>query len=100
MNKEQQAKLLSEIMQDDEKDGLYEPVTNGHTLTAVEWLAIELYEKMNMSGDGRLFDSLIRVAKQMEKEFVAQAYESGWVNGDLKKHPRYGEDYYKETYKK
>lgn len=36
MDKEQQKKLIVEIMHADEDAGLYEPVTNGHTLTAME----------------------------------------------------------------
>lgn len=68
--------------------------------TAVEWMAIELYEKMNMSGDGRLFNSIINVAKKIEREQMEMAYETGWVNGDLKKAPRFGWDYYEQTFKK
>jgi hypothetical protein len=101
MDKQEQKQILIDMMEQDEKLGLYSVISKmERTQTAVEWLAIELYEKMNMSGDGKLFDSLIRVAKQMEKEWIAQAYESGWVNGDLKKAPRFGEDYYNETYNK
>lgn len=41
--------------------------------TAVEWLAIQLYEKMNMSGDGQVFDKLLEQAKQMEREQTSKA---------------------------
>ena len=68
--------------------------------TAVEWLAIQLYEKMNMSGDGKTFDKLLEQAKQMEADKIVIAYETGWVNGDLKKAPSSGSDYYNETYNK
>ena len=36
--------------------------------SAVEWLAIELYEKMEMRGDGNIFDELLEKAKEMEKQ--------------------------------
>jgi hypothetical protein len=69
--------------------------------TAVEFLLTELdiakliaREKLTMAAE------VVRQAKQMEKEFIAEAYESGWVNGDLKKAPRFGEDYYNKTYNK
>lgn len=35
--------------------------------TAVEWLAIELYEKFEMRGDGLLYDDILKQAKEMEK---------------------------------
>lgn len=69
-------------------------------ITAVEWLATQLYEKMNMSGDGKVFDKLLEQANQMHREQTEIAYETGWVNGDLKKAPRFGSDYYNETFKK
>ena len=68
--------------------------------TAVEWLAIQLYEKMNMSGDGKIFDELLEQAKQIEADNIVIAYETGWLNGDLKKSPSSGSDYYNETYNK
>ncbi len=68
--------------------------------TAVEWLAIKLYEKMNMNGDGKVFNELLEQAKQMELDEIAKAYEMGWVNGDLKKAPRFGQEYYNDKYNK
>ena len=41
-------------------------------MTAVEWLAIQLYEKMEMKGDGKVFDELLEQAKEMEKEQTMQ----------------------------
>lgn len=65
--------------------------------TAVEWL-----KKIILSGNGRLHltDEEFEQAKQMEKEQIKVSYETGWVNGDLKKAPRFGKDYYDETYNK
>jgi hypothetical protein len=36
--------------------------------TAVEWFALELYEKFEMRGDGKVFDELYNKAKEMEKQ--------------------------------
>jgi hypothetical protein len=36
--------------------------------SAVEWFAKELYEKFEMKGDGKVFDELLKQAKEMEKE--------------------------------
>jgi len=36
--------------------------------TAVEWLVNELYKKIEMRGDGNLFDKILEQAKEMEKE--------------------------------
>ncbi len=35
--------------------------------TAVEWFALELYEKFEMKGNGKVFDELLEKAKEMEK---------------------------------
>jgi len=39
-------------------------------------------------------------AKQMEADKIVTAYETGWANGDLKKAPRFGSDYYEQTFNK
>jgi hypothetical protein len=36
--------------------------------TAVEWFALELYEKFEMRGNGKIFDELYNKAKEMEKQ--------------------------------
>ena len=36
--------------------------------TAVEWFALELYEKFEMKGDGKIFDELYNKAKEMERQ--------------------------------
>ena len=63
--------------------------------TAVEWFWIHLEDSISKE----YFD-LFEQAKEMEKEHIKNAYESGWVNGDLKKAPRFGSDYYDQTYNK
>ena len=35
--------------------------------TAVEWLANEFYEKLEVKGDGALFNDLVNQAKEMEQ---------------------------------
>jgi acyl carrier protein len=94
-DKNQQKKLIIEIMESDEKDGLYETVTNDHSLTAVEWLIKKLYDEWGIS----IPDEAIIQVKQMERSEIEIAYETGWVNGDLKKYPRYGKDYYNDNLK-
>ena len=36
--------------------------------TAVEWLVIELYEKMEMKGDGKVFNKIFNKAKEIERQ--------------------------------
>jgi uncharacterized protein YidB (DUF937 family) len=62
--------------------------------TAVEWLATELYEKMEMKGDGEIFDKILEQAKQMEKEQIVDA----WIATDNELQRIAAEQYYNETY--
>ena len=48
--------------------------------TAVEWFAKELYEKFEMKGDGKVFDDLLKQAKEMEKAQIITAYDKGEFN--------------------
>jgi F0F1-type ATP synthase delta subunit len=77
MNKEQQKKLLIEIMDADAKDGLYETVTNvlktvtnNHRLTAVEWLVQQFPIRMQ-----NYIQRDVDIAKQMEKEQIEKAID-------------------------
>lgn len=69
MNKEEQKKLLIEMMEADEKDGLYE-INNMAQQTAVEWLKDKLKETYDKEGKLPLAYTLhlVEQAKQMEKE--------------------------------
>jgi len=91
INKEEQKQLLIEIMEADANDGLYKKQT------AVEWLLenVHIIPKFELS-----VQDILEQAKQMEKEQIAEAYETGWANGDLKKAPRFGSDYYEQTFNK
>jgi hypothetical protein len=46
--------------------------------TAVEWLAKELYEKMEMKGDGEVFDKILEQAKEMEKQQMIEMHDKGF----------------------
>jgi len=63
--------------------------------TAVEWFWIHLPENISKE----YFD-LFEEAKAIEQLEIYAAYETGWINGDLKKSPRFGSDYYDQTYTK
>jgi hypothetical protein len=63
--------------------------------TAVEWFWIHLPENISKE----YFD-LFEEAKAMEQLEIYAAYEAGWINGDLKKAPRFGSEYYDQTYNK
>ena len=63
--------------------------------TAVEWLVEQLPIRMQ-----NYLQKDIEEAKAMEQLEIYAAYETGWVNGDLKKSPRFGSDYYDQTYNK
>ena len=68
-------------------------------MTAVEWLANELYEKFEMKGDGALFNDLLNKANKMFEQQIINANRDGvdmvvdnvpWITG---------EEYYNETFK-
>jgi len=65
--------------------------------TAVLWLAIKLYEKMKMNGDGKVFDELLKQAKTMEKEQITDAYIMG--SYDMVDKEFRPEQYYNEIFK-
>jgi DNA-directed RNA polymerase subunit RPC12/RpoP len=84
-------------------------------MTAVEWLANELYEKFEMKGDGALFNDLLNQAKEMEKQQIMDARLNGFMisgEGYNGEYPYEGKDkniisteidneqYYNETFKK
>ena len=50
--------------------------------TAVEWLAKELYEKMEMKGDGEVFDKILEQAKEKENQQMKEMYLKGIKNYD------------------
>ena len=66
--------------------------------TAIEWLQ-ELYNS-RPAYEQFIMDEEFEQAKAMEQLEIYAAYEAGWINGDLKKAPRFGSDYYDQTYNK
>ena len=94
MDKEQQKKLLTEIMEADEKNGLYKQQT------AVEWLWNVLADKGYFK---KLPISEIKQAKQKEKEQIVDAHIEGQRVFDKHDHTQWttdqAEQYYIETYK-
>ena len=45
-------------------------MTNGKQQTAVEWVVKQLWDEMNMQGDGAVFNALLDQALIMEKEQI------------------------------
>jgi hypothetical protein len=91
-------KLLTEIMEADAKDGLYETVTNGHKLTAVDWF----YQRILAEDIKAVFEQ----AKAMEKEQIVNADLNATIrtakgfNADVSvlRVKELAEQYYNETY--
>jgi Ni,Fe-hydrogenase maturation factor len=65
--------------------------------TAVEWLANEFYEKLEVKGDGALFNDLVDQAKEMEKQQIIDAFNVGFKDRGLSF--LQGEQYYNKTFK-
>jgi NACalpha-BTF3-like transcription factor len=82
---EQRKNLLSEIMQEDDKDGLY------NTQTAVEWF----YQRILAEDIKAVFEQ----AKVMEKEQITKAWKQGNLPTNLGR-VLTAEEYYNETYNK
>jgi hypothetical protein len=60
-------------------------------MTAVEWLANEFYKKLEVRGDGALFNDLVNQAKEIEKQQIITAYNKAVPF-------KFGKQYYNETY--
>lgn len=70
-------------------------------ITAVDYIALKLYEMMEMRGDGRVFDEIVEHAKQMEKQQIIDAYIKDNTSYFPKKQRlENAEEYYTETYGK
>jgi hypothetical protein len=99
VEKSRQNKILTEMMEEDDKDGLYKKQT-AKKQTAVEWLWNEIdnlipYQDINKA---QQFNGLLEQAKAMEKEQIVEAHNEGiWIEGKAFDE---GEQYYKETYNK
>ena len=56
-------------------------MTNNKQQTAVEWFAQQLYETLEIKGDGYVIDSLLDLAKEMEKEQKEMSYADSYAEG-------------------
>ena len=96
MSKEQQKKLIVEIMNDDAKDGMYDQ----NNMTAVEWL----FEKINMfclftDGIPDEWSEALEQAKEIEKKQIVDAYRFGHIFHDTNDFDS-AEQYYEDEYGK
>jgi hypothetical protein len=103
MNKEEQKKLLTEIMDADAKDGLYHIGDTNKMVTAVEWLA-ERYnyitwmrnrDEISACTADEWREKFLQEAKAMEKEQIIDAYAIGRDRAMAREQ---AVDYYNETY--
>lgn len=96
--KEQQKKLLSEIMEADQKNGLYDNhiVETNKMVTAVDWF----YQQTVIEGKTNYWE-LLGQAKQMEKEqkieFAKHCLDRA-LDLDIRTAFFNVEEYYKQTY--
>lgn len=107
MSKKTQKKLLIEIMEADEKDGLYKTNTMAQQtygewmrsnpsipkLTVIEWFLNSIPQRFKNSLINECSDE-IEQAKQTEKEQIIDAWEDGKDSFST----RNAEQYYNETY--
>jgi hypothetical protein len=61
-------------------------------MTSIEWLMQELYTEMNLSGDGRVLDEILKEAKEMHRQEIIDAYETSHISMMT------SEQYYQETF--
>jgi hypothetical protein len=73
---------------------------NSEKQTAVEQLAIALYENGFLQGNGDEIQEIVEVFKEMNKEQHLKTWGNGWVNGDIPmdNYESVAENYYNETY--
>ena len=103
-NKEQQTKLLIEMMEADAKDGMYDRQTDhigdsNKMVTAVKYLFDQLWETAK---DKFTWYSILKHAKEMEKDQIVRSFIEGQntqINNPMLPHYS-GEEYYNETYTK
>ena len=80
------------------------PTNMENKITSVEWMALQLYEKMEMKGSGSLFQDILEQAKAMHQQEVETSHIMGQglhakslTNLMIRDN---AESYYNETYKK
>lgn len=105
MANDKQKKLITEVMNADAKDGLYDHVPDtGKMITAVEFLIDGLFgEGAYIDLDGRYVEEVLDKSKQMEKEQFINFFLFFRNNGEKylgMTIEQFVEQYYKETYGK
>ena len=73
---EERKKLIKEIMEADEKDGLYQQIT------AISWLYIKICTTPDNELDQNI-SVLFSKAKQMHKQEIKDAYNQGYRDGEI-----------------
>jgi hypothetical protein len=75
-------------------------MSNETNKSAVEQLAIALYENGFLQGDGDRIQEIVEIFKEMNKEQHLKTWGNGWVNGDIPmdNYESVAENYYNETY--
>ena len=91
MDKEKQKQAITEIMNEDAKDGLYKQQT------AVQWL----YHKLQSECLIDMADDIFEQAKKMEREQIEAAYVAkSTSNSNFRKiFEKQAKDYYTQTYR-
>jgi hypothetical protein len=56
---------------------------NKDKTTSVEWLVMQLWEEMNMQGDGAVFNEILDQAKAMHKAEIEESYQDGKEIGTI-----------------
>jgi hypothetical protein len=96
-----------EQLRKERKEKLKELMEKDKQQTAVEWFAQKLYETLEIKGDGYVIDSLLDLAKEMEKEKMIDFafnfyYDFSKVAGVpfnlISENRINAEDYYDKTY--
>jgi len=88
MDKNKQKQLITEIMQEDQKDGLYNQ-------TAVEWLFKKLWDEPK---DKFTWYALLKESKQIEKNHILAAYLTGIIHPLEMDISKGAEKYYEQNY--
>ena len=65
--------------------------------SSVEWFAQQLYETLEIRGDGYVIDSLLDLAKAMHKEEIKNAFTNGFISSRGSNRIA-NENFYNETF--
>ena len=57
-------------------------------MTSIEWFATQLYEKIEMKGNGNVIDDLLQQAKEMHKQEMKQLSQQEISDEEIEKEAR------------